>query len=88
MPTNTCVNAILDGSIEMCEFENYESFNLAIPTALKGVETKLLNPINTWEDKNAYKEARCKLAAMFVENFKRYEDVSEGKEFAKAGPKC
>jgi len=24
---------------------------------------------------------------MFIENFKRYEDVKEGKEYEKAGPK-
>ena len=84
--TRACVNAILDGSIKQCEFENFELFNLAIPKALQGVETQLLNPINTWADKNAYKAARDKLARMFVENFKRYEDVSEGVEFSKFGP--
>ena len=86
--TRACINAILDGSIQKCEFENFEIFGLAIPKALDGVETTLLNPINTWSDKQAYKDARCKLAMMFIENFKRYEDVSEGREFAKAGPKC
>lgn len=84
--TRACVNAILDGSIKQCEFENFELFNLAIPKALQGVETTLLNPINTWTDKNAYKATRDKLARMFVENFKRYEDVSEGVEFSKFGP--
>ena len=33
---------------QKCEFENFEKFNLAIPKELAGVETKLLNPINTW----------------------------------------
>ena len=85
--TRACVNAILDGSIKHCEFENFELFNLAIPKALQGVETSLLNPINTWADKNAYKATRDKLAQMFIDNFKRYEDVSEGVEFSKFGPK-
>lgn len=84
--TRACIDAILDGSIQDCEFENYDLFNLAVPKALAGVETRLLNPINTWEDKNAYKETKLKLAKMFVENFKRYEDVKEGTEFKKAGP--
>ncbi len=43
-------------------------FNLAIPKALEGVESTLLNPINTWLDKNAYAETRDKLAHMFVQN--------------------
>ncbi|MCR4942677.1 MAG: phosphoenolpyruvate carboxykinase (ATP) [Campylobacter sp.] len=84
--TRACINAILDGSIQKCEFENFEKFNFAVPTALDGVETKLLNPANTWTDANEYKKMRDKLADMFVKNFKRYEDVKEGVEFAKAGP--
>lgn len=85
--TRACINAILDGSIKKCEFENFDKFNLAIPKSLEGVETRLLNPINTWTDTNAYKDSCSKLAKMFEENFKRYEDVKEGIEYAKAGPK-
>lgn len=85
--TRACINAILDSSITKCEFENFEKFNLAIPKELDGVETKLLNPINTWENKDEYIATRDKLASMFEANFKRYEDVKEGVEFAKAGPK-
>lgn len=84
--TRACINAILDGSILNCEFENYDLFNLAVPKALEGVEDKLLNPINTWEDKQAYAQTKLKLAKMFIENFKRYEDVPEGSEFKLAGP--
>ncbi|EOI4812065.1 phosphoenolpyruvate carboxykinase (ATP), partial [Campylobacter coli] len=82
-----CINAILDGSITKCEFENFEVFDLAIPKALEGVESMLLNPINTWSDKNDYIATRDKLAHMFIQNFKRYEDVKEGIEFSKFGPK-
>ena len=85
--TRACIEAILNGSINECEFENFELFNLAIPKELKGVETSLLNPINTWQDKKEYEKTRKKLALMFVENFKRYEDVKEGLEYSKFGPK-
>ncbi|EIP5773850.1 phosphoenolpyruvate carboxykinase (ATP) [Campylobacter jejuni] len=85
--TRACINAILDGSITKCEFENFEVFDLAIPKALEGVESVLLNPINTWSDKNDYIATRDKLAHMFIQNFKRYEDVKEGIEFSKFGPK-
>lgn len=85
--TRACINAILDGSIKECEFENFDKFNLAIPKSLEGVETKLLNPVNTWQNKDEYLVTRDKLALMFEKNFKRYEDVKEGVEFAKAGPK-
>ncbi|MDY6056892.1 MAG: phosphoenolpyruvate carboxykinase (ATP), partial [Campylobacter lanienae] len=84
--TRACINAILDGSIQKCEFENFEKFNLAIPKYLDGVETDLLNPINTWTNKDEYIASRDNLANMFIKNFKRYEDVPEGIQFAKAGP--
>ena len=86
--TRACINAILDGSITKCEFENFDKFNFAIPKELDGVETKLLNPITTWTHPAEYNISRDKLAKMFVENFKRYEDVKEGVEYAKAGPKA
>ncbi|MBR8462489.1 phosphoenolpyruvate carboxykinase (ATP) [Campylobacter sp. faydin G-105] len=86
--TRACINAILDGSITKCEFEKFDKFDLAIPKKLDGVETKLLNPINTWNDSAEYVATREKLAKMFVKNFKRYEDVKEGVEYAKAGPKA
>lgn len=84
--TRACINAILDGSIKKCDFENFDEFNLAIPKELEGVETKLLNPINVWQNKDEFLISRKKLAKMFIENFNRYEDVKEGIEFAKAGP--
>ena len=85
--TRACIDAILNGSILKCEFENFDKFNIAIPKSLNGVETKLLNPINTWQDKELFIKTKERLAKMFVENFNRYEDVKEGVIFAKAGPK-
>ncbi|MFB1639495.1 phosphoenolpyruvate carboxykinase (ATP) [Campylobacter sp. MRC_CM3] len=85
--TRSCINAILNGSINDCEFENFEVFNLAIPKNIIGVESLLLNPINTWKNQEEYCLKRNELAKMFIENFKRYEDVKEGLEFSKFGPK-
>lgn len=85
--TRSCINAILNGSINDCEFENFEVFNLAIPKNIIGVESLLLNPINTWKHQEEYCLKRNELAKMFIENFKRYEDVKEGLEFSKFGPK-
>ncbi len=84
--TRACINAILDGNITKCEFEEFDKFGLAIPKELSGVETHLLNPQNAWADKDAFKAQRDRLAGMFVENFKRYG--KEGEEFAKVGPKA
>ncbi|MCX2682985.1 phosphoenolpyruvate carboxykinase (ATP) [Campylobacter sp. MIT 21-1685] len=84
--TRACINAILNGSIQECEFDIFDIFNLQIPKSLEGVESRLLNPINTWKEKNEYIKTRDELARMFVKNFKRYEDVKEGIEYSKFGP--
>ncbi|MBZ7987381.1 phosphoenolpyruvate carboxykinase (ATP) [Campylobacter canadensis] len=83
--TRACVNAILDGSINNCEFYNFDVFNLATPKELKGVDTKLLYPNKTWENEAEFIKARNKLASMFIENFKRY--ANSAKEFEDANPK-
>ncbi|ORJ62191.1 phosphoenolpyruvate carboxykinase (ATP) [Geothermobacter hydrogeniphilus] len=84
--TRACINAILDGSINDAEFEQTRFFKLNIPKSLPGVDTKLLNPRNAWDDKEAFDATANKLAGMFIDNFKKY--LIEGDvDFAQYGPK-
>ena len=46
-----------------------EVFNLRFPTSCPGVDSGVLNPRESWEDKDAYDEAALKLREMFRENF-------------------
>jgi phosphoenolpyruvate carboxykinase (ATP) len=84
--TRACINGILDGSINSSEFETLPIFNLSIPKTLTGVDTNVLNPMNTWDFEGAYMTQLKKLAGMFVDNFNKY--VSEDSEFdySEAGP--
>jgi len=84
--TRGCINAILSGAINECEFETLPIFNLQIPKTLQGVNSEVLNPMNTWDDKEAYMETLKKLAAMFQKNFHRYDDTSSEFDFSAAGP--
>ena len=85
--TRACVNAILDGSIESVEFEQTRWFRLNIPKELPGVDSRLLNPRNAWQDKEAFDNAANKLAGMFIQNFKKYIQDGADFDFTKAGPK-
>ncbi len=86
--TRACINGILNGSINDAEFETLDVFNLQIPKSLDGIANNdILNPRNTWEDKVAYDEQLRKLAAMFMENFNRYNDRGEEFDYSNAGPK-
>jgi len=84
--TRACINGILDGKINNSEFETTPIFNLSVPKTLDGVDTEVLNPRNTWEDKDAYDAAATNLAAMYVENFKKYLTDDSDFDFTSAGP--
>ena len=86
--TRACINGILNGSINDAEFETLDVFNLQVPKELEGVaDNSILNPRNTWSDKEAYDAKLKELAGMFVKNFERYNDNGSEFDYSAAGPK-
>jgi phosphoenolpyruvate carboxykinase (ATP) len=81
--TRRIVNAIQDGELDGVETETIPGLNLSIPKKVNGVDSNLLNPINTWEDKQEYNKYLNELIIKFQENFKKF-DVKP--EIVKAGP--
>ena len=63
--------------------ENFPIFNFAYPKHLEGVNPKILNPIETWKSKEEYEETLQKVASMFRENFKKFEN--DASDQVKAG---
>ena len=80
------VDAILDGSIDHSGFETLPVFNLQVPKHINGVDDKILNPRNLWADKNAYDASLRKLGGLFIENFKLFSDMPNGRNLINAGP--
>jgi len=84
--TRAIIDAILDGSIDQSDSQTLPVFNLSIPTALPGVDSAILNPINTYSDSDLWQSKADNLAKLFVQNFEQYTDTDHGKSLLKAGP--
>jgi len=61
-------------------------FNLQVPKSVEGIDSKILMPVNAWQDKTAYKEQLKKLAGQFVKNFEKYHDGTPKEVIDKGGP--
>ncbi len=85
--TRECINSILDGSINNCEFETTDVFKLNIPKTLGEIKPDVLNPKNAWNDKEMFEKTRNELANMFVENFQKYQTEDSEFDYSAAGPK-
>ena len=69
----------------MLVYTEHPIFKVAIPTdRCPNVPSEILNPENTWTDKNEYKLKASELASKFTMNFSKFKDVPEN--IIKAGP--
>ena len=85
--TRGIIDAILNGSILKAQTKKLPIFDFEIPTTLEGVDTKILDPRDTYQDPSIWEKKALDLASRFEKNFAKYETSSEGKELAKYGPK-
>ena len=81
--TRRIVNAIQNGELSDVETAHIDGLNLEVPVAVDGVDSKVLNPKETWADKSQYDEYLKNLIGQFQENFKKFS-VSEA--IVAAGP--
>ena len=70
------VTAALTGALDIVKYRHDDLFNLDIPTECPDVPPEILDPKNTWIDKDSYDLSAKKLAQMFIDNFKKFENVS------------
>jgi phosphoenolpyruvate carboxykinase (ATP) len=83
--TRAMIRAVLSGELDEMTYEKDPIFNLEIPANCPGVPTGVLKPRETWPSGSAYDEQAHKLAKMFVENFKIFEQGVTAEVLA-AGP--
>jgi phosphoenolpyruvate carboxykinase (ATP) len=71
--TRAMITAALTGQLATVGYERHPVFNIDMPTSCPGVPAAVLNPRNTWPDADRYDAQAKKLAHMFIENFKKFE---------------
>lgn len=84
--TRAIIDSILDGSIENADTTIVPMYNFAVPTALEGVDSTILDPRNTYADAKEWEEKAAELAGLFIKNFDLYSNNEEGKALVAAGP--
>lgn len=85
--TRAMITAALDGRLNDVKFHAHPIFGVEVPSAVPGVPTEMLDPRNTWADKDAYDQTANDLADKFVANFKKYADFAN-EEILAGAPKA
>lgn len=70
--TRAMITAALENKFDNIEFHNDPVFGIATPKECPCVPADILNPRNTWVNKEAYDEKAKYLATLFVRNFEKY----------------
>ena len=83
--TRAMVKAVLSGALTEVATQPDPIFGIAVPLRCPGVPDEIMNPRNTWKDKEAYDRKAHELSAMFEKNFA--ENAGDAfAEIKQAGP--
>jgi phosphoenolpyruvate carboxykinase (ATP) len=74
--TRALITAALQGDLDHVDYESHELFGIAMPKSCPGVPDEILNPKNTWTNKDAYEQKANYLAEAFLKNFEKFADIA------------
>ena len=74
--TRAMITAALEGKLDNANFDTHEVFGVLVPQQCPEVPSEILNPKDTWTDKNSYDEKAAQLAEMFIKNFEQFEEYA------------
>ena len=80
------LTAVLGGKLDQVAYQTDPWFGFQIPQSCPGVPGEILNPDDSWSDKEAYQRTIQDLVARFKQNMKLYEK-STPREVLLAGPR-
>lgn len=84
--TRAIIDAIIDGSIEKAPTVKIPVLNLTAPAKLDNVSDGILDPRDTYPNKDVWTEKAKTLAAKYIKNFEQYCDNDAAKELIASGP--
>ena len=82
--TRAMITAALNGDLDHVDYKNHEVFGIAIPQSCPNAPSEILNPRNTWEDKNLYDKKAFELGTKFKNNFVKFEEFANAEIMAGA----
>lgn len=84
--TRAMITAAINGELDNVDFVPHSVFGVLKPQSCPNVPSEILNPRETWTDKEAYDKKAIELANLFVKNFEKYADQAN-EEILSAAPK-
>ena len=85
--TRGIIDAILSGAINEAPTKKIPMFDFEVPTELPGVDSKILDPRDTYADASEWETKAKDLAGRFIKNLGKYTGNEAGKALVAAGPK-
>ncbi len=70
--TRAVITAAMNGELDDVEYYSSDIFNLQVPKTCPNVPSEILDPKNTWSDKEKFKETAEKLSKQFNANFEKF----------------
>ena len=83
--TRAMISAALENKLEDVAYKQHPIFGLNVPQTCPNVPSEVLNPKDTWNDKEAYDEKANVLANSFNENFEEFKEYAN-EEILAGGP--
>ena len=84
--TRGIIDAILNGDVLKAPTKQIPYFNFEVPTELPGVDSRILDPRDTYAGPDEWNAKAKDLAGRFIRNFHKYEGNEAGKALISAGP--
>ncbi|TAF63857.1 MAG: phosphoenolpyruvate carboxykinase (ATP) [Cytophagales bacterium] len=82
--TRAMITAALNGDLDKVNFQPHPVFGILMPESCPEVPAEILNPRNTWANKEEYDAKANHLAQEFVKNFEKFADFANDEILAGA----